>query len=312
MMNIATCTAGDQADTLRLLAFSRNGYMQSTPPLLQKVSGVNARVISVTSGKGGVGKSSVVVNLAVALAKEGKRVLVMDADLGLGNIDMLLGLHPRYTLNDVFSGKMRLAEIIVQGPGGIRLIPAGSGMQRYTDLSREDRLRLMDELESLEEDFDVLIIDTESGISKNVTYFNVAAQEILLVVAPEPTSITDSYAMIKLMTKYHDVGRFKVLVNMARDEDEGLQVFKKLSQVVNRFLDVSLDYVGCVVRDELLRDAVRRQRSVVDLFPRAAVSRSFATLARAMIAQPVEFRVKGNIQFLFRRYFEPALAQRCV
>jgi len=297
---------------LRLLAFSRNGHVHGTPPLLQKVSGVNARVISVTSGKGGVGKSSVVVNLAVALANEGKRVLVMDADLGLGNIDMLLGLHPRYTLNDVFSGKMRLAEIIVQGPGGIRLIPAGSGMQRYTDLSREDRLRLMDELESLEEDFDVLIIDTESGISKNVTYFNVAAQEILLVVAPEPTSITDSYAMIKLMTKYHDVGRFRVLVNMARDADEGLQVFKKLSQVVNRFLDVSLDYVGCVVRDELLRDAVRRQRSVVDLFPRAAVSCSFTTLARTMIAQPVEFRAKGNIQFLFRRYFEPTRAQRCV
>lgn len=311
-MNIATSIAGDQADTLRLLAFSRNAHAPVAPPQLQKVSGVKARVISVTSGKGGVGKSNVVVNLAVALANEGKRVLVMDADLGLGNIDMLLGIHPRYTLNDVFSGKMRLAEIVVQGPGGIRLVPAGSGVQRYTDLSREDRLRLMDELESLEEDFDVLIIDTESGISKNVTYFNAAAQEILLVVTPEPTSITDSYALIKMMTKYHDVGHFKVLVNMARDADEGLQVFKKLSQVVNRFLDVSLDYAGCVVRDELLRDAVRRQRSVVDLFPRAAVSRSFTTLAQNMIAQPVEFRVKGNIQFLFRRYFEPTLAQRCV
>jgi flagellar biosynthesis protein FlhG len=310
-MNVSS-RSGDQADTLRLLAISRNGQLQGATAQLPKVRRGNARVISVTSGKGGVGKSSVVVNLAVALANEGKRVLVIDADLGLGNIDMLLGLNPSHTLNDVFSGKMRLADIIIEGPGGIRLVPAGSGVQRYTDLGRDERLRLMDELEMLEDDFDVLIIDTESGISKNVTYFNVASQEILLVVAPEPTSITDSYALIKLLTKFHDEGHFKVLVNMARDDSEGLQVFKKLSQVVSRFLDVSLDYVGCVLRDEHLQDAVRRQKSVVELYPRSAVSQCFATLSRTLIEHPVEFRVKGNIQFLFRRYFEPAQTKRCV
>jgi len=297
---------------LRLLAISRNGLLHDTPSLPQRSIGANARVISVTSGKGGVGKSSVVVNLAVALANKGKRVLVIDADLGLGNIDMLLGLNPLHTLNDVFSGKMRLADIIIEGPGGIRLVPAGSGVQRYTALSQEERLRLMDELEALEEDFDILIIDTESGISKNVTYFNVAAQEILVVVAPEPTSITDAYALIKLLTKNHNERHFKVLVNMCRDTNEGLQVFKKLSQVVSRFLDVSLDYAGYVVRDERLLDAVRRQKSVVELYPRAAVSQCFATLARTMVEQPVELRVKGNIQFLFRRYFEPAHAVRCI
>ena len=310
-MNMSNRT-GDQANTLRLMASSRSAKLHGAPPLLQKVRERKTRVISVTSGKGGVGKSTVVVNLAVALANEGKRVLVIDADLGLGNIDMLLGLNPIHTLNDVFSGKLRLADIIIEGPGGIKLAPAGSGVQRYTALSQEERLRLMDELEMLEEDFDVLIIDTESGISKNVTYFNIAAQEILLVVAPEPASITDSYALIKLLNNFHDERHFKVLVNMARDAGEGFQVFKKLSHVVSRFLDVSLDYVGCVVRDRLLLDAVRRQKSVVDLYPRATVSHCFATLAQSLVEHPVDLRVKGNIQFLFRRHFEPIQLKRCI
>jgi flagellar biosynthesis protein FlhG len=310
-MNVSN-VIGDQADTLRLLAISLGGQLPAPPALLQHGRGMNARVISVTSGKGGVGKSTVAVNLAVSFAKEGKRVLVIDADLGLGNIDVQLGLNPPYTLNDVFDGKKRLADIIVNGPGGIKLVPAGSGVQRYTDLSSRERLLLMDELETLEEDFDILIVDTESGISKNVTYFNVASQEILVVVAPEPSSITDAYALIKLLTKYHHEGHFKVLVNMARDDDEGLQVFKKLSQVVSRFLDVSLDYVGCVVRDDRQQDAARRQRSVVELYPRAAISHCFATLARTMIEHPVELRLKGNIQFLFRRYFEPTHEMRCI
>jgi flagellar biosynthesis protein FlhG len=310
-MNVS-CRTVDQADTLRLLAISRNCQLHGTSPLLQKMSGGNTRVISVTSGKGGVGKSTVVVNLAVALAREGKKVLVIDSDLGLGNIDVLLGLNPPYTLNDVFSGKMRLSDIIVEGPGGIRLVPAGSGRQKYTALAQEERLILMDELETLEEDFDIIIIDTESGISKNVTYFNVAAQEILLVVAPEPTSITDAYALIKLLSKYHDERHFKVLVNMVRDTAEGLQIYKKLSTVVSRFLDVSLDYVGCVVRDERLLDAVRRQKSVVELYPRTAASQCFTTLARTMVENAAEFRVKGNIQFLFRRNFEPMQSVRYV
>lgn len=303
---------GDQAQTLRLQANRLNGRLRVVPPLTSDPGGDGVRVISVSSGKGGVGKSIVVVNLAVALANYGKRVLVIDADLGLGNIDMLLGLKPTATLNDVLSGKKRLSEIIVEGPGGIRLVPAGSGMQKFTSLDREERLRLLDELESLEEDFDILIIDTASGISQNVTFFNVAAQEIMLVVSPDPTSIADVYALIKLLSTRHDERHFKVLVNMARDTDEGLQVFTKLAHLVNRFLDVSLDYVGCVVRDERLADAVRRQKSVIDLYPRAAASHCFAMLARKVTEHQGTHRLKGNIQFLFRRYFEPRPAVRCL
>jgi flagellar biosynthesis protein FlhG len=306
---IAYTGTRDQADTLRLMANVRCGEY-GVAPRLERGRGTGTRVISVTSGKGGVGKSNVVVNLAVALANVGQRVLVIDADVGLGNIDVLLGLRPTHTLNDLFGGNMRLADIMVEGPAGIKLVPAGSGVQKYASLDREERLRLMDELESLEEDFDIIIIDTESGISENVTYFNVAAQEIVLVVSPDPTSIADVYALTKLLVTRYNERHFKVLVNMARDTHEGLQVFRKLSQVVNRFLDVSLDYIGFVAQDERLADAVRRQKNVVQLYPRAAASHCFATLARHLVDHPVASRLKGNIQFLFRRHFDPAPAMR--
>lgn len=302
----------DQANTLRLLAGSRNNTACGTVSSLDAAAGKGSRVISVTSGKGGVGKSNVVVNLAVSLAKTGKRVLVIDADLGLGNIDVLLGLKSQFTLNDMFSGNLRLADIIIDGPGGIRIVPSGSGVQRYTSLSRDDRIRLMDELETLEETFDYVLIDSESGISRNVTYFNTAASEILLVVAPEPTSITDVYAIIKLLTQCHGEESFKVLVNMARDINEGLQVYKKLSQVVSRFLEVSLDYVGCVVRDDRLLEAVRRQKPVVDLYPRTPASHCFTSIASHIHEGHVCNRVKGNIQFFFRKHFESSPVQRCI
>ena len=306
-MNMFTGT-GDQARTLRLMVNSRKEISIADPPSSTGTTGV--RVISVTSGKGGVGKSNVTINLAVALANEGKKVLVIDADLGLGNIDVLLGMKPSHTLNDVFSGTKRLSEIIVEGPGGIKLVPAGSGIQTYTSLDRKDRLRLMDELDALEEDFDIVIIDTESGVSENVTYFASAAQEILLVVSPEPTSIADVYALIKVLTTRHNERHYKVLVNMTRNSEEGMAVFKKLAHVVNRFLDVSLDYVGCVVRDDRLLDAVRRQRPVMELFPRSAAAHCFAGLARNMAASPVVQRAKGNIQFLFSKYYDPPQTMR--
>lgn len=270
------------------------------------------RVISVTSGKGGVGKSNVVANLALALSKLGKKVLIIDADLGLGNINLLLGIRPSYTLNDLFSGEKRLSEIIVNGPCGIKVIPAGSGTQKYTRLAKEDRLRLLNELDDLEEDFDIFIIDTESGISDNVLYFTSAAQEILVVVSPEPTSIADGYAIIKLLATTHDEHHFKVLINMAHDSDEALKTYNRLAGVVERFLDISLDYLGYVSRDHLLIDSVKRQKAVFELYPDSASSRCFGVLARRICQAPSKVELKGNVQFMFRKFLRNPLELRYV
>jgi flagellar biosynthesis protein FlhG len=295
---------GDQADTLRQMARSAKQAGQNSRNASQTTDQDGIRVISVTSGKGGVGKSNVVANLAMALASLGKKVLIIDADLGVGNLDVLLGLSPQFNLNHVLCGEKSLPEIIVEVNDGIKLIPAGSGVQEYTSLGQHEKLKLLDELDMLEEEFDIMIIDTEAGISENVTYFTVAAQEILVVVTPEPTSITDVYALIKLLATRYSEHHFKVLVNMARDSEDALEVFRKLANVAGRFLDISLDYLGCVVRDERLIDSVKKQKAVYELYPDSDASNCFTTLAKRVVENSRQTRLKGNIQFFFRRYLE--------
>jgi flagellar biosynthesis protein FlhG len=269
-------------------------------------------VISVTSGKGGVGKSNVVVNLAIAMAQQGRRVLVVDADLGVGNVDVLLGLKPRFNLNQVMTGEQRLADIIMTGPAGIRVIPAGSGVQEYTRLDRSDQLRLLEEMDLLEEQFDVVLVDTAAGISENVTYFNSAAQEIIVVASPEPPSLTDVYALIKLLATRYGERRFKVLVNMVNNSSDALEVFARLANVTSRFLDISLDYLGAVQWDDRLVDAVRQQRAVLELHPNAVSSRCFQNLGRRLAEQRCEEQAKGNIQFFFRQRFAAASGREYV
>lgn len=287
----------DQASTLRTIAGARSTIPLAPHPRRKK----GVRVISVTSGKGGVGKSNVVANLAIAFARRGERVLVIDADLGVGNLDVLLGLSPRATLDQVLAGEKRLDEVIMEGPAGIKLVPAGSGIQDFTALGSRERLRLLDELDRLEEEFDLVIVDTAAGVSENVTYFSVAAREIVAVVSPEPTSIADVYALIKILATRYGEREFRVLVNMARDERDARQVFHRLAQVAARFLDVSLDYVGCVLRDDLLVAAVKQQRAVLEMYPTARASRCFTTLARTILDTPSEQGLKGNIQFFSRK-----------
>jgi len=298
----ATPVRGDQADTLRNMAReARNNQAVSSG---EKINHQGIRVISVTSGKGGVGKSNVVSNLAIALSMQGKKVLLIDADLGLGNLDVLLGLSPTYNLNHVLNGEKSITDILIDGPAGIKIIPAGSGVQSLTSLGQHEKLKLLDELDMLEETFDIMIVDTEAGISENVTYFTVAAQEIVVVVTPEPTSITDVYALIKLLATRYSEHHFKVLVNMAKDSEDALEVFRKLANVAGRFLDISLDYLGCVVKDEKVVEAVKRQKAVTELFPDSDAANCFATLAKRVIENTRQTRLKGNIQFFFRRFLD--------
>lgn len=298
---------GDQADTLRQMARTAKNNQKTDLSSAGKLTDQQGiRVISVTSGKGGVGKSNVVSNLAIALSAQGKKVLLIDADLGLGNLDVLLGLSPVYNLNHVLNGDKSIMDILIDGPAGIKIIPAGSGVQELTSLGQHEKLKLLDELDMLEEHFDILIVDTEAGISENVTYFTVAAQEIFVVVTPEPTSITDAYALIKLLATRYSEHHFKVLVNMAKDSEEALEVFRKLANVAGRFLDISLDYLGCVVKDEKVVEAVKRQKAVTELFPDSEAAQCFNTLAKRVIENKRQGRVKGNIQFFFRKMLDSA------
>jgi flagellar biosynthesis protein FlhG len=260
------------------------------------------RVISVTSGKGGVGKTNVVANLAVAMGKMGRRVLILDADLGLANMDILLGLNPRFTIQHVISGERRLQEVILSTPGGCHLLPAASGIQELTDLDYSQRLSLLNELDSLQDQFDILLIDTGAGISANVMYFNFAAMERVVVVTNEPTSLTDAYALIKVLTKKYRQRKFKILVNVARNPEEGLHIFKQLSVVVDRFLgSLAMDYLGCVQHDENVPRAVRQQQAVVQRYPNTRASKDFIELAERILSEDETSDFEGDIKFFWQR-----------
>jgi len=269
------------------------------PPTSQ--DGFCTRVITVTSGKGGVGKTNVVANLAIGLARAGKRVLVLDADLGLGNIDVLLGLVPRFTLEHVLSGSHHLSDIIIEGPAGIRVLPASSGLPHLTSLTDAQQLILQSELETVADRAEVLLIDTGAGISPNVTYFTSAAQETIVVISPEPTSLTDAYALIKVLCRDHRERRFHVLVNMVRSQREAVQTFRKLDVAAERFLNVRLEYLGFIPLDDYLPMAVVEQKAVTERFPCSPAARAFVQLAKAVEAWPEPQLPKSTVQFLWQQ-----------
>lgn len=250
------------------------------PKLRRNSNNRSTKIITITSGKGGVGKTNIVANLGYTLCRFGKKVLILDADLGLGNLDVLLGLAPEYNLSDVIHGDKQLADIIVEGPGRLKILPAASGIQELTDLSTDERYIFFSQLSQLIRDFDIVLIDTAAGISANVLFFNINADDILVVVTPEPTSITDAYALMKVLSVKYGTDQFKLVVNAAESEQEADEVYRQLSLVADRFLNIRIEYYGQVGLDEKLKKGVRQQKIVSEMAPLARASRDFSILSR--------------------------------
>jgi flagellar biosynthesis protein FlhG len=266
------------------------GALEATPP----------RVIAVTSGKGGVGKSNVTANLALAFARRGERVCILDADLGLANVDVLFGLSPHRSLLHVLRGECRLADVIIDGPGGVRIVPAASGFAELTALGPEERLALLAEVDALDGAFDVLLVDTGAGISENVLYFASAAAEALVVITPEPTAITDAYALIKVLATRHGRRDFLVLVNMAEHETAARAAFTRLARVAARFLRVRVEYAGYVPFDDAVSQAVCQQRPLLLTAPGTSAARAIGGLAQRLAVRPAA-AATGGMQFFFQR-----------
>ena len=265
------------------------------------------RVIAITSGKGGVGKTNIVANLGFALSRLGKKVLILDADLGLGNLDVLLGLAPRYNLSHVISGEKSLEEIILKGPGKLEILPASSGIQELTQLSKQQKIQILTKLDLLIDSFDVLLIDTAAGISTNVLDFNATAQEILVVVSPEPTSLTDAYALMKVLSLKYSEKHCKLLVNQAANDQEGRDIYRQLNLVTERFLDISVKYFGCVLFDEKVTKSVRRQQIVLELFPDSPASKSFSMLAKKIKNMKISKSTKGDSNLFWEHLIQGRL-----
>ncbi|TWX72527.1 MinD/ParA family protein [Colwellia sp. C1TZA3] len=262
------------------------------------------KVIAVSGGKGGVGKTNVSLNTAISLAKLGKRVLVLDADLGLANVDVMLGLRVKRNLSHVLSGECELDDIIIQGPAGINIIPATSGTQSMVDLTPAEHAGLIRAFSDMQTKFDILIVDTAAGISDMVLSFCRASQDVLLVVCDEPTSITDCYALMKLLSRDHGLFKFKVVANMVRTPNEGKNLFAKLAKVTDRFLDVTLELVAVIPYDENIRKSVRKQQAIVEAYPNSPASISLQGLAKNIISWPVPKEASGHLEFFIEQLLE--------
>ncbi len=269
----------DQAEQLRNIVKLRN-----------QNNILNARVITITSGKGGVGKSNMAVNLAVQFTRRGKRVIIFDADFGLANVEVMFGTLPKYNLSDVIYGNMSISEIITEGPEGIGFISGGSGIVGLNDLTHDQLDGLVDKLSQLNTLADVLLIDTGAGVSESVMDFVLASPEVLLVSTPEPSSLTDSYSLIKALYKnprfMKETTNIYLVANRVTSEEEAKAVYEKLSSVVSRFLNGSLSYLGNVPMDASLERAVRNQQIISIVSPNAPAARAFSNLTDKLLNRP--------------------------
>ncbi|QBL10921.1 MinD/ParA family protein [Rheinheimera sp. D18] len=272
---------------------------------LRKMNKQMVKVISITGGKGGVGKTNVSLNLAMSMAQLGKRVLVLDADLGLANCDVMLGLRVEKNLSHVLAGEAELDEVIIDGPFGIKIIPATSGSQSMTELAPAEHAGLIRAFSELKTPVDVLLVDTAAGISDMVLSFSRASQDVMVVVCDEPSSITDAYALMKILSRDHGVEKFKIVANMVRSLKEGQELFAKLTRVTDRFLDVSLELVATIPYDENVRKAARKQKAFIELFPKTPASMAIKGLALKAVKWPLPVVASGHLEFFLEQLLQP-------
>ena len=296
--NRASSSSQDQAQALRVMA-ARRRTGDTTKRL-----GMATRVLAIASGKGGVGKTNVAVNLAVSISQQGYKVCVLDCDLGLANVDALLGLHPKYTLQHVLARQRRLEEVLIDGPAGIKIIPGASGLTELADLNDAQRDDLLSRLGGIDGIADFVILDTGAGISANVLQFIVAAGDVLVVTTPEPPAITDAYALIKVVANRYSSGtngvpvRIRLVVNQATNDSEARETSTNIVTVARKFLNVTVEPVGGIPADPAVLRAVRTQGPFTLLTPRSPASQAIERLALRILndADPHELAINSVAQ----------------
>lgn len=267
--------------------------------------GTTMQIYSITSGKGGVGKTSLICNMALQLGRLGRRVLLIDADMGLANVDIMMGFKPEATLADLFSGDAALADLLVEARPNVTVLPAASGVQEMTHLEDGQLVQLMSSLDDLDADFDVVLVDTGAGIGKNVLRFNAAARRVLVVSTPEPTSMTDAYATIKVLSSAHSVKRFRLIVNQADSRKQALRVYRHITNVADQYLDVAIDYAGFVVRDPEVSRSVIERKLLLERLPDSPAAQCIQALVDDLLRDGEEDAPTGNMQFFWKRLLQP-------
>ncbi|MCW5588177.1 MAG: P-loop NTPase [Legionellales bacterium] len=262
------------------------------------------KVIAISGGKGGIGKTNIALNLSIALSQLKQQVLLLDADLALSNVDVLLGIKVRRNLQDVLSGRAQLEDIIIRGPHGVLIAPATTGISAMAELSLTEQASIIHAFSTLRYDVDVMLIDTAAGISASVLNFTHAAQEVVVVVCNEPTSITDAYALIKVLSRQYGIQQFQILSNMTHQSDEGKMIYNKLRKVSDEFLQVSLQYLGAIPYDDHVRLAVRHQRPFLDEFPTCRAALALRHIAKQIYDWKTPLNATGRMSFFFERLLQ--------
>jgi len=280
----------DQAEALRKLINNEE----------QEYKKKHTKIITVTSGKGGVGKSNFVVNLAITLQNKGNKVLIFDADLGMGNDDVLMGLYPKHNIFDIIFTDLKIQDIIIEGTNGVNLVPAGSALSKTQELSEEEKNLFLGKLDTLDE-YDYILMDTGAGVNRDVLSFIAASEELIIVTTPEPTSLTDGYSLIKATDHYKLKTKAKIIVNKAFTKEEGQETFNKFNRAVSKFLEINIEYLGCILEDKKLVQSVRQQKPFVVLYPDCDAARDIDNIAMKLMGQ--EINSSNGAKGLFKRLF---------